>query len=340
MAEQDIGASGFVWPTVTVIVPTYNRGASLAATLASLLVSDYPADRLETVVVDNSSTDDTERVVRAAQAVAPFPLRYVRKENEGPAAARNYGLTRSSGEIVGFTDSDCRVRPDWIRQAVQAMTPGVGLVAGIIRPVWPQDRQLGFFQHQLDAVAQEGPLYPTANAFYRREALERVGGFNEQFGAYRWGPPVGGEDTDLAWRVKRSGYRSAFAAAAVVEHEASPMSMQHWLLDPVRVQNFPRLLALNPELRQHLIGRYFVGPGTLTFYALLLGTVLGLRKSPLFLVLAAPWFWLMRGAVLEDLKRPSRWWRVPVKYGLLFQRSGTLTGALLFGAIRYRRLAL
>ncbi len=124
-------------PSVTVIVPTYNRAASLADTLRAISAQDYPAQLLDVVVVDNSSSDNTEDVVEAARAASPFAVRYYRKENRGPAASRNYAIARSCAEVLAFTDSDCTMAPDWIRTAVAQLCDGVGLVAGPRRPRQP-----------------------------------------------------------------------------------------------------------------------------------------------------------------------------------------------------------
>lgn len=329
-------------PTVTVIVPTYNRAATLGRTLASLVAQDYPASRFDIIVVDNSSTDQTETVVRQAQAQAPCALHYYRKENRGPASARNYGVTRSTSDIIAFTDSDCRATTQWLCNAVRHMTAGVGLVSGAIDPVWPEDRRLGFLQHQLEPVHREDPLYPTANVLYRRQALERVGGFDEQFGAYRWGPPMGGEDTDVAWRVRRAGYRTAFAADAVIEHEASPIGLKTWLLEPLKVQVYPRLVTRIPELRSGLFWcRFFVNWSSPLFYLALTGVVVTCwRKSARPLALAVPWAWAIRSSVRVDYWPPTRWWRIPLKYALLFERYGLAAAMLLLASIRHRVLVL
>lgn len=328
-------------PEVTVIVPTYNRATSLADTLDGLVAQDYPPDRLTVVVVDEASTDGTRQVVHAAAARAPFPLQYYCKPKQGPAAARNHGLARSSGEIVGFTDSDCRVAAGWVRHAVRWMTPNVGIVAGPIHPTVRARRRPGFFQHQIGEVLQESDLYPTANVFYRRQALEQVGGFDEHFGAFRWGPPAFGEDTDVAWRVKRAGYQSTFAMDAGVEHEASPMSARDWLLDAVRVQHLPYLVSRVPELRQrYLWHRYFLGWGDLIFVLAVLGALATIVRSSRWLGMALPWLWVVRGPVMGDRWPPVRWWRIPVKYALLAERSALATAALVYGSVRHRTLVL
>lgn len=327
-------------PSVSVIVPTFNREVTLKDTLAALLAQDYPLSLLEIIVVDNSSTDDTEGVVRAAKEGARCPVRYFRVPNRGPAVARNYGVARARGEILAFTDSDCTMLPTWIRHAVFRMEQGTGLVTGPVRPVINPRRIPCFFYHQTDHSQPNG-LFPTANAIYRREAFERAGGFDEQFSAYPWGTPVGGEDTDLAWRVQRAGYRAIWVADVSVDHEASSMSARAWLLEPVRAQIMPRLAAQIPGLRDSLPWRYFSAPENPFYYLALLGIALtALARRPLALTLAVPWLWIVHPMIDRDLWPPSRWWRIPVKYGLTALRSTVLAGILVYASLRYRRVVL
>jgi glycosyltransferase involved in cell wall biosynthesis len=335
------GVADALLPRVAVVVPTYNRAASLAETLGDLAGQDYPRDRLAIVVVDDGSTDGTAAVVRAAQAGCPFPLAVVRQGRGGIPAARNRGIAASGGEVVGFTDSDCHVGPDWVRRAVGHMGPGVGLVVGPIRPVVHARRRPGFFQHQLPPVEREDPLYPGANMFYRRAVLERLGGFDERIGRRWGGPPVQGDDTLLAWRAKRAGVGVAFAADAPVEHEASAVSVKGWLLEPLRVAIYPRLVAHVPELRERFLWqRYFLGWGDLLFFVTLLGALLGTLRSPRWLVLALPWLWVVRAPIMGDRWPPTRWWRIPVKYALLLERSTLATATLAVASVRDRSLVL
>ena len=289
-------------PLVSVIVPTYNRAVSLVDTLDALMVQDYPAERLEIVVVDNSSTDNTEQVVLTAAKRSLVPVHYFRKENRGPAAARNYGIARCQGTVLAFTDSDCTVPTTWVQSAVRLLEPGVGLVTGPIRGVVHPRRRPGFFQHQIPDQLKEHPTYPSANVFYPRGLVEQVGGLDERFGAFAWGPPVGGEDTYLAWQIKRAGYRSAWAEGAVVYHEATGLTALEWFGDTLRLQIVPRLVALMPEVRRGLFWRYFVGPEhPIAYLALVGGAATAATRRTRFLVLTFPWLWLASQALRGDL---------------------------------------
>ena len=93
-------------PTVTVVIPTYNRKGLLPRALTSVARQTRPPD--EVIVVDDGSTDDTEGLVRRE-----FPdVRYLQQENRGVAAARNRGIREAKGEWLAFLDSD----DEWLPQ--------------------------------------------------------------------------------------------------------------------------------------------------------------------------------------------------------------------------------
>ena len=104
-------------PTVSVIIPTYNRKDLLRETLNSLAQQTYPSDRFEVIVVDDGSTDGTEEI--AAEAF-PFTLRYFWQSNQGDAAARNLGARQSQADILVFLDDDILVEPGYLTYLIQA----------------------------------------------------------------------------------------------------------------------------------------------------------------------------------------------------------------------------
>ena len=98
---QPVNARGS--PLVSVIVPTYNYGHLITATLECLQSQSY--ENWEIIIVDDGSTDNTEAVVTAA-AASDSRIRYYKQENRKQAAARNHGLRQSKGDYVQFLDSD------------------------------------------------------------------------------------------------------------------------------------------------------------------------------------------------------------------------------------------
>src|SRR6056297_1399486 len=104
-------------PTVSVIVPTYNRADSLPRTIDSVLAQTH--DDLELVVVDDASTDDTETVVERYEDDRVTYLEHA--TNRGGSAARNTGIRASDGDYVAFLDSDDEWHPEKLERQVREL---------------------------------------------------------------------------------------------------------------------------------------------------------------------------------------------------------------------------
>jgi glycosyltransferase involved in cell wall biosynthesis len=104
-------------PTVSVIIPTYNRKDVLRDALNSLAQQTYPKEGCEIIIVDDGSTDGTDEI--AAQAM-PFAVRYVRQENQGDAVARNTGALQSQADILVFLDDDMLLEPNYLNYLINA----------------------------------------------------------------------------------------------------------------------------------------------------------------------------------------------------------------------------
>jgi glycosyltransferase involved in cell wall biosynthesis len=326
------------FPFISVIVPTYNRAAVLPFLFAALSRQLYPANRLELIVVDNSSWDDTEAVVQLWKRALPFEVSYYRKDNKGPATSRNYGAARARGEILAFTDSDCVPTSGWLRNAALSFGRGAGIVCG---PFLPLPRmQDGLLASQQPPITYEKGCYPTANLLVRCAAFRAVGGFNEQFGLYPWGELIAGEDTDLAWRLRRLGERTTFRDDCTVVHLATPITLGRFLLRPIVVQIIPRLLTTIPELRRmYLWKRFFISAVHLYFLFALLGALLTVTTHR----------WWFALAVLPWLAHYARYAAACVRWEgargigralLLVYNQVACSFILMLASIRYRRLVL
>ena len=202
-------------PFVSVIVPVYNDFAGLKQCLESLEAQTYPGDRYEVIVVDNGSSTPIEPVLQ--------PFAHVRLEREtapGSYAARNRGLQAARGEVLAFTDADCRPAPVWLAEGVSALEANrdCGLVAGAVQvvaadplaPTAVEQYELTYGFRQAFYVT-EG-FGATANVFTRKDVIETVGGFDARLkscGDREWG-----------MRVRDRGYRLAYADRALVLHPA------------------------------------------------------------------------------------------------------------------------
>ena len=125
-------------PKVTVLIPAYNEADSIAATILNKLEQDYPADRLQVIVVSDGSTDGTDDIVRGFSARGVQLIR--REPREGKAAALNEAVRHARGEIVVFSDANSLFARDAIRRIVENFSdPDVGYVTGNLHFTAPRD---------------------------------------------------------------------------------------------------------------------------------------------------------------------------------------------------------
>jgi GT2 family glycosyltransferase len=199
------------YPMVSVVVASYNGGRTLGTCLESLRHLNYP--RYEVILVDDGSTDDTPAIAQA------FPeVRTLRHENRGLSAARNTGIAAAEGEIVAFTDSDCRADQDWLRYLVGALlgTEDVGIGGHNFLP--PDDSLVA----AAVMVSPGGPAHvmltdkevehiPGCNMAFYKWALEEIGGFDPTF-------RQAGDDVDICWRLQQRGHKLGFSPAGFVWH--------------------------------------------------------------------------------------------------------------------------
>ncbi len=186
------------------MVSFHNDSRWLLKSLLSLLELDYPKERHEIILVNDGSTDGSEKTI-ADMVVANSPrLRIVQQMDLGPGAARNRGVHESKGDVIAFTDPDCRVEKDWLTNSVRHYAePAVGGVEGRVETEW----------EKILYPIRSSPArfrYVTANISYRRKAFDDVGGFDEGF---RWK-----EDDELAYRVLAKGWRIVTDSKAIVHH--------------------------------------------------------------------------------------------------------------------------
>lgn len=206
------------YPQVTIIVPTYNRSYFIERAFTALLRQNYPPDKLEIIAVDDGSTDSTREILARLQNEYPA-FRYLAQANRGPAAARNLALRRARGEIILFTDDDCIADQNWVRELARGYEhPAVGGVAGQIRYVPPGNNLANAIAAHANGKGQplndrgEIAFFITANASFRRAALEQTGGFDAVF------PHAAHEDLDLSDRVRQAGWQLRYADSALVHH--------------------------------------------------------------------------------------------------------------------------
>jgi glycosyltransferase involved in cell wall biosynthesis len=124
-------------PLISVIIPTYNYGQFIRSALESLYRQTYHRDRIEVIVVDDGSTDDTEEILNTYED----RLIYLRQENRGIASARNRGISTAKGELITFLDSDDLWHEERLRRVVEAFS---------------EDQGIGIVYHPVELIDREG----------------------------------------------------------------------------------------------------------------------------------------------------------------------------------------
>lgn len=198
-------------PSLSVIIPCYNEAAALPAKLADLRAADYPADKIEIVVVSDGSSDETEAVARGAEGVRVVSW----PERRGKPAALNAGAEEAKGEVLVFTDANALVPPESLRELVAPFAdPCVGAVCGeqVItrgasseRAYWRWEARIKEWEAAVgSAVGADGSLYAVKRGLYKKVPEGRLIM----------------DDFFVSLQVVAAGYRLAYAPAALAYEEA------------------------------------------------------------------------------------------------------------------------
>jgi glycosyltransferase involved in cell wall biosynthesis len=200
------------YPRVSVVVPSYNGDRTLKACLDSLQKLNYPD--YEIILVDDGSTDTTGQIALANQKV-----RYFRhQQNLGLSVARNTGIAAATGEIIAFTDSDCRADEDWLYYLVSSLLSNDFVAVGGPNLLPPEDSLTA----AAVMVSPGGPAHvmlsdrqaehiPGCNMAIYKWVLAALGGFDPIFRR-------AGDDVDICWRLQQAGHKIGFIPAGFVWH--------------------------------------------------------------------------------------------------------------------------
>lgn len=310
----------------SVVIVARNEQALLPLCLTSIERLDYPADRLEVVLVDDTSDDNTPAIMAAWCAQSPN-RRWIRLETRDPALpGKKAGLTRGIAEArhpyIALTDADCTVPPNWLATFDATLNDKVGMVTGLfeIEHLTPFVR----FKRVVSSgvfAATVGAGMPFsasgANLCLSREAFDRVGGLSGSAHiAY-------GDDKLLLTRIARAGYRIAIQTDARVT-ELPRARENRWLQNQ---RHFGKFALSSPriQLLSLILAAVFViwpvawfqsatRPSALGFLAAMIGFYLGavlrqgtrIRPYDLALIPIYPYFVFLM-SVLGTMRRVK--WR-------------------------------
>jgi GT2 family glycosyltransferase len=203
-------------PLCSIIIPTHGRPEQLLECLDSLSELDYPRSRVEVVVVDDGNEPPLAGI--ADRYEGRLNLLVLRQERSGPAAARNVGAAHANGDILAFTDDDCRPEPGWLcEMAGHLHTHPDHMAGGSTTNGLPGNAYSSASQTIIDAVyayynanPRDARFFASNNIAMSAGRFEAIGGFDTRFRT--------SEDRDLCDRWLRTGGSMAYLPGARVRH--------------------------------------------------------------------------------------------------------------------------
>jgi len=205
-------------PFFSVVIPTYQRKASLWNCLEAVSQLSYPKDRFEVIVVDDSN----DRGIK--DFLSPFYDRFhllvLSQKNAGPAAARNKGRGHASGRYLVFTDDDCMPDTGWLDALAQRFlkTPDCAIAGKTVNALTSNLYSIAshiiidYLYTHYNMNSDDARYAVSSNLALPAEGFDTIGGFDMSFNR------PGGEDRDLCARWLDHGFRIVYAPEVIVHH--------------------------------------------------------------------------------------------------------------------------
>jgi mycofactocin system glycosyltransferase len=205
------------YPFISIVIPTRDRAESVAECLESVYSQEYPSSRIEVIVVDDGSRDETQKLVSGFSCTL-----HRNPESRGQSYCRNLGARQAKSEILAFLDDDCVPGRTWLRD----LTPyfqweDVGAVGGYVDGYFHRSRldlyekefsRLNLGKYILRGVKDRSTFFiPTCNMLVRKKAFVETGGIREALHI--------GEDVDFCWRMRDIGWSALYIPAGSVMHK-------------------------------------------------------------------------------------------------------------------------
>jgi len=238
-------------PLVSVVISTYNSASTIEPVLEALLKQDYPLNRIEVIVVDGASIDNTVEIVnRYAEKYRHLFYDFkimVHERNMGVSKARNDGIKASKGEFILILDSDVVLPPDALKELIKCMMldPKVGFCKLNLLPDISNLIMRWLYEIHKGKIRK---TFSCADAtLVRREVIERAGLYDETLG-----PPFSvDEDLEYGARIWRAGYKCLLNGRLTAIHLAA-----------ARDRHLVELRGLNPkesEIKLTTLLKWFTG---------------------------------------------------------------------------------
>lgn len=204
-------------PSIDVVIIGLNSARTLEACIESVQASRYPNKNVAVIYVDGGSKDDSLAIARSLGCAC------IEVDNAAPAPGRqrNAGWTKGQARYVQFMDSDTILDPEWLTKAVAAFGDAtIGAVCGEVHELHPEASVFNWIG-DLEWNAPPGDVAMFGgNVLVSRDALERTEGFDPSL--------IGGEDPELAYRIRRCGFRIVRLAEPMVLHDLAMRSIRHY----------------------------------------------------------------------------------------------------------------
>lgn len=208
-------------PEFSVVIPTHDRPAQLAACLRALAAMEYARDRFEVLVVDDGGSAPLDDLVSSWHD--RLDIRLTHQENAGPGSARNKGALGARGRYIAFTDDDCEPSRSWLTalEGELASHPNA-CIGGRTVNALPKNLCSTASQLLIDYLYV---CYDTPRFFASNNLCVPAAGFRELGGFDTGFPLAAGEDREFCSRWLHEGRRLAFAQDVVVHH-AHPLRLR------------------------------------------------------------------------------------------------------------------
>lgn len=264
-------------PFVTVMVPVFNEEKTVVKTIHSLSALNYPKNKLEILIINDGSTDNTARILKQFENNQRITV--LTKENGGKHTALNYGLTYAKGSIVGCLDADSHVDQEALMHIVRgfndtevmAVVPAIkiGNPKTILQHTQAVEYTLSIFMRKIFSLIGSIFVTPGPFSFFRREVFDIVGPYKHAHNT---------EDLEICLRMQQHDMKIINAHESVV-YTVSPATVKQlykqrvrWIYGFLRnMKDYYRSFFFNP--RHGHLGLFILPFSTIAVYSAVYFTV-------------------------------------------------------------------
>ena len=280
-------------PFVSLIIPAYNEENAIARTIKNLLSINYPKNKLEIVVVDDGSTDNTYNIVKKFAD----KIHILRKKNKGKASALNFGLRHVKNEYVAVIDADTLLDNNALincmkyfnLENVAAVTSHI--ISKSTNTLLEKMQNIEYMVTALTRKVKERPnlidATPGPLSVYKKDILIKLGGFDEKNVL---------EDVEIAWRLLKNGYKIKMAYDAMA-YTTYPNTLKSWWKQRTRwgvggLQTLTKYFGCMTKKNTCAVGTFLVPINLLSYVTLLLALTLFSYRA--FTFLAKNFFYMSK----------------------------------------------